>query len=289
MDRTPHRPPTRRALAALALALAAAGCHWRGDAERAAAPIVERNAEARGGRARWTAVRTMAVSGQLDAGRPVDQARLAASLVRQARGGRGDGRRPAAAPRDAELTRVVALPFRMELKRPRMSRLEVRFRGEDAVQVFDGERGLKLRPFLGRREVEPFTPDELRQAARQSALDGPLLDAERRGERVELVGTEQVEGRDAYKLRLTGRDGEPHHVWVDVESGLDVRTDARRRVDGQERTVWTTYRDWRKVDGLLVPHLLETSVEGIRGTERIVVEKVALNVPLEDARFTAVN
>ena len=92
-----------------------------------------------------------------------------------------------------------------------------------------------------------------------------------------------------YLLRLTGRDGQVHHVWVDVESGLDVRTDARRRVDGQERTVWTTYRDWRKVDGLLVPHLLETSVEGVRGTERIVVEKVALNVPLDDARFTAVN
>ncbi len=230
----------------------------------------------------------MAVSGQLDAGRPVDQARLAASLLRQARSGKADGRR-AAPPREPELTRVVQLPFRMELKRPRMSRLEVRFQGQDAVQAYDGARGLKLRPFLGRREVEPFSPDELQQAARQSALDGPLLDAERRGERVELAGTERVEGRDAYKLRLTGRDGQVHHVWVDVESGLDVRTDARRRVDGQERTVWTTYRDWRKVDGLLVPHLLETSVEGVRGTERIVVEKVALNVPLDDARFTAVN
>ena len=39
--------------------------------------------------------------------------------------------------------------------------------GDTAVQVFDGQQGWKLRPFLGRREVEAFTPAELAQAQEQ--------------------------------------------------------------------------------------------------------------------------
>jgi hypothetical protein len=73
---------------------------------------------------------------------------------------------------------------------------------------------------------------------------------------------------------------------VDAQSFLDVKVDGARRVDGKVRRVSTTFREYRAVGGLLIPHLLETAVEGVRGAERIVVEKVAVNPDLPDARFT---
>jgi hypothetical protein len=274
-----------RCAAALAAALAASGCHWRSAEERAAEPIAARNADARGGLDAWRKVKTLSLSGKLDAGTPRDPVKLARAFQRSSSQVKADLRRALAQGAGGDEARPVRLPFVMELKRPRKSRVELRFQGQTAVQVYDGTTGWKLRPFLGRREVEPFTAEELRVAAQQADLDGPLVDHEAKGSRVALLGTEQVDGRDAYKLEVTSGKGEVRHVWVDAKSALDVMVDGTRRMDGKPRLVRTRLRDYRAVDGVLIPFELETSVEGVRGSERIVVERAVVNAPLDDRRF----
>ena len=273
--------------ALLAVAVATAGCH--SAAERSAAPIAEKNAEARGGLKAWRKITSMTMSGNLDAGTPRDPVKLAMSFMKPRTEARADARKALAHPRDADQVKPVQLPFVMELKRPRKSRLEIRFKGQTAVQVYDGSTGWKLRPFLGRREVEPYTAEELKAAALQTELDGPLIDYASKGNKVELVGTEPVDGRDAYKLKITSDDGQVRHVWVDAKTYLDVKVDGTRRLDGKPRPVWTTYSDYRSVNGLMVPHLLETTVEGVAGSEKIMVERVALNPQLDDDRFAKPN
>ncbi len=266
-----------------ALALATGGC-WRSPSERAADAIAEKNAAARGGLAAWRRVASMSMSGTLEAGKALDPVKLARTWAMTDAQAKAEARR--ALVRGAEAKRdQVALPFVLEMKRPRMTRLEVTFRGQAAVQGYDGRTGWKVRPFLGRHEVEPFKPDELRAAAQQADLDGPLIDWADKGSRLKLLGTEKVDGRDAYELEVTSRRGDVRHVWVDAETYLDVKVDGTRRMDGKDRPVFTWLRDYRPEGGLMIPHLLETSVEGVAGSERITVERVALNPDLPDARF----
>ncbi len=273
--------------AALVAALASAGCHRPTPAERAAAPVLEKNAQARGGLEAWRQVRAMSMTGKLEAGRPRDPLKLAAGYLRQRTETKGQAHLAALAHvRGDDAEKAVQLPFVMELARPRRSRVEVRFQGQTAIQVYDGTRGWKVRPFLGRREVEPFTAEELRAASLQTDLDGPLLGAVEKGSRVELEGTEQVEGRDALKLKVTSKAGQVRRVWVDAQTYLDVKVeDGTRRLDGKQRMVWTVYRDFRPAGGLLVPRQLETVVEGAPGSERILVDDVTVNPRLADARF----
>jgi hypothetical protein len=279
------RPPSPP-VAAVVLALALVGCHWASQAERDAGPIAEKNAAARGGLDAWRNVKTLAMSGQLEAGTPRDQAKLAKAIQRPTRERKLEARKALASGHRQEPEKPVNLPFVMELARPHKTRLEVRFGGQAAVQVFDGGSGWKLRPFLGRREVEPFTPDELQLATQQADLDGPLLDHAAKGSRIELEGMEPVEGRDAYRLKVTTSAGQVRHVWVDAQSYLDVKVDGTRKMDGKPRTVWTVLRDYRTVDGVKVPFLMETYVDGVAGSEKILVEKVTLNPKLDAARFT---
>lgn len=266
------------------LALALVAC--QSPAERAAAPILEKNASARGGLEAWRGLKSMILAGKLDAGRPRDPVKLAQAWLRPRSDFKAQVRKTLAHGQAVEeAVKPLQLPFVMELKRPGKKRLELTFQGQIALQVFDGTRGWKVRPFLGRHEVEPYTAEEQRQAALDADLDGPLLGAAARGAKVELVGTEKVEGRDAHKLKVTAKDGQERLVWVDAETFLDVRVDGTRRMDGKPRRVWTTFRDYRPVEGLLIPHLLETAVEGVRDSERIVVERVALDPDLDDGRF----
>jgi outer membrane lipoprotein-sorting protein len=218
-----------------------------------AAQIVERNVAARGGLQAWRSVKTMSMSGKLDAG----------------------GRQK------------MQLPFVLEMERSRKTRLELQFNGQTAVQVYDGTNGWKLRPFLNRRDVEPYTPDELKAASMQADIGGPLVDYAAKGTKVELEGVQQVDGHDAFNLRLTLKSGQVQHIWVDAQTFLDVKVEGTpRRLDGRFHPVATYLRDYRSVNGLMIPYMNETAVEGVKQTEQILVEKVIVNLKLEDSHFS---
>jgi outer membrane lipoprotein-sorting protein len=179
----------------------------------------------------------------------------------------------------------VELSFVLEMQRPHKTRLEIEFAGQTAVQVFDGTNGWKLRPFLGRKEVESFTPEEMKIAAQQQDMEGVLIDYAAKGTKLVLDKMDQVEGKDAYKLTLTMKDGEVKHVWVDAKTFLDVKMDGVRKLNGKLRTVTTHFRNYKAVEGLQMPYLVETSIDGIRGSEKINIERITLNTKLNPARF----
>ena len=247
-----------------------------------AAEIVDKNVAAHGGLAAWRAVQTMEMKGTMEAGGnqrstlPVPGATKAmikgVSVV---------------PPRPKE---QAQLPFVMDLQRGRKQRVEIEFNGQTAVQVYDGTHGWKLRPFLNRHEVEDFTPEELKAASTQTDLDGLLIDYAAKGSKVELEGVDKVEGRSAYNLRVTDKNGNARHVWVDSETFLEAKIEGTpRRLDGKYHPVAVYFRDYRSVSGLMMPYLLETAVEGVRDTERITIESIISNPKLDQARFSKPN
>jgi outer membrane lipoprotein-sorting protein len=257
-----------------ALSLVVAADTPRTSVNLTAAQIVDKNVAARGGLQAWRAVQALEMSGKMDAGGnrrstlPVPGVRTGSNMP---------------PPRPAE---PVQLPFVMDMKRPRKMRVEIQFNGQTALQVYDGTNGWKLRPFLNRHEVEKFTPEELRAASAQSDLDGPLIDFAAKGSKVELEGMEKVDGRDAYNLKVTDKSGHVRHVWVDAESFLDIKIEGTpRRLDGKYHPVAVYLRDYKTVNGLVMPYLLETAVEGVKEKERIQIEKIVLNPKLDDATF----
>jgi len=271
-----------------AISLAAAPNNTSTQAQLSAAQIVERNVAARGGLQAWRGVQTLSLQGKMGAG------------------GNQRAALPMPTPNPKELTlpqrpaEEVQLPFLMELKRPRKMRLELQVKGQTAVQVYDGTNGWKLRPFLNRHEVEPYSEEELKIASNREDLDGPLVDYVAKGSRVELDGTEKVEGRNAYKLKVTEKAGHTLHVWVDAETFLETKIDGQpRTLDGTAHPVEVYYRDYRTVDGLHFPFLLETRVLpvgknalGLRDTpvppEKVIIEKVVVNPKFDEKLFSNV-
>lgn len=225
----------------------------KASAALTAAQIVDRDVAAKGGLQAWRAVQTMTYSGKVDAG------------------GKHD----------------TQLPFVLQMKRTRKTRVEIAFQGDNAIQIYDGYKGFKFRPFLGRRDVEPYSADELQAASTEPDLDGFLVDYAAKGTQVTLEGMEKVEGRDAYKLKLTMKSGQVRHLWVDAESFLDVKIQGTpKRMDGRMRPVEIYYRDYRSVNGLVVPYVLETAVQGAKKSHKMIIESVVVNPKLDDSLFT---
>jgi hypothetical protein len=211
-----------------------------------AAQIVEKNVAARGGLSNWRALQALEMKGTMQAG---GNKRPTIPVPGTKTGPEVKVNRP---------TEQAELPFVCDLQRGRKQRLEIQFNGQTAVQVYNGSQGWKLRPFLNRHEVEKYNADELKQASSQPDIDGLLIDYTSRGTQVELVGVEQVEGRNAYNLKVTDKSGTVKHDWVDAETFLEVKVEGNpRRLDGKYHPVSIFLRDYRSVNGLMMPYLME--------------------------------
>lgn len=211
--------------------------------------LVARNVEARGGADAWRSVSALRLTGRMDVGQG------------------------------------MLVPYVLEQKRPRRMRLEFVFDGQTAVQSVDGKTGWKIAPFRGLAKPEPMTEAELREAADAADLYGLLFDYAARGHEVELVGREKVQGGDTFKLKVTLPGGAVRWVYLDAETGLEVKLEAMRTLRGRDRRVETFFYDWQNSGGLLIPRRQETRTEGEKEPHLFTVDTVRVNPTLDDARF----
>jgi hypothetical protein len=266
-----HRP--RRLLhaavrhaGAAALGILAGACALAATAPDAA-QIVARNAEARGGLDTWRTLKSLGEKGHLEHG--------------QMKGPKTRHGGPSATHGALD----QSLPFTLELKRPHKMRLEINLGDLTALQLFDGRQGWTVQPSPKGPMVRPFAPDEATAAAEQIDPEGPLLDAAAKGTAVSLEGQETIEGHRTYKLKLILKSGEERHVWVDADTYLDVKIDGNRIIEGRSWPSETYFYDWKKAGGIKLPYRVETSVDGVRTSNRILVERVLVNAPFADERF----
>jgi len=178
-------------------------------------------------------------------------------------------------------------PFTMMNKRPQQTRLEFTVQGMTGIQAYDGKTAWNVMPFMGKKEPEAMSADETKMMEEQADFDGPLVDYKEKGHKVELAGKEQVEGADAYKLKLTLKNGDVRYVFLDAETYLDIKVEAKRTIRGTEIEGETLMGDYKEVDGMMVAHSMEMGAKGSPSEQKqkLTLEKVEFNVSLPESLF----
>jgi outer membrane lipoprotein-sorting protein len=179
----------------------------------------------------------------------------------------------------------IEAPFVMEQKRPNKMRIDFTVQGMTGTQAYDGTGGWFVMPFTGKTTPEKLPEDQLAMAKEQADFDGPLVDYKAKGHSVELVGKEDVEGTDAYKLKVTRDDGTVVYSYFDAEAFLELKATSKRKGPMGEMSSTTIYSDYKPVGGVLFPHSIEQVFEGAPAGQVITIDKIETNVDLPDDRF----
>ena len=179
----------------------------------------------------------------------------------------------------------IEAPFVLVQKRPGMLRMEFTFQGMTGVQAYDGKTGWQLMPFEGRKDPEPLPEDAMKQVEEQADVDGPLVDYKVKGHTVELVGKEKVEGSDAYKLKVTLKNGDIRYIYLDADSYLEIRVEGKTKTRGTDVESESTIGDYKEVGGLMFPYAMESGQKGSPQKQKMTLQKIELGVPLDDAQF----
>jgi hypothetical protein len=183
------------------------------------------------------------------------------------------------------LPQGMELPVVLYQKRPKQFRMEFTMQGMTGMQAFDGKNAWMVMPMMGSKDPQAMGPDETKQMDEQAEFDGPLVDYKVKGNTVELVGKEQVEGADAYKVKVTLKNGDVRMMYFDAETYLQIKVEGKRTVRGTEVENESFLSDYKEVDGLMVPFAIESGMKGSPQRQKIVIDKVEYNPAMADSFF----
>src|SRR6202167_45311 len=180
----------------------------------------------------------------------------------------------------------LQLAYVAVVQRPGSIRYEAELQGLTLVQAYDGMEGWKINPFQGRKDPEKMSADDAKELAEDAAdFAGALVDYQAKGYKLEYLGTEDVDGTDAHKLRVTRPNGDISFVYLDPDYFLEIRTINRRIEHGIPRETVTDYGDYEKVDGVYLPLAHESWPKGSTDKEKVQYDKAEANATINDGAF----
>jgi hypothetical protein len=170
-------------------------------------------------------------------------------------------------------------------KRPGEIRTEATLQGMTAIQAYDGKEGWRVSPFQGRKDPEKMSADDLKSMVEDADIDGPLVDWKAKGSTVTYLGTEDVDGTSAHKLKVVRKNGDVNFVYLDPDHFLEIRVLAQREEHGAQVEVETDLGDYEKVGGVFVPFSEEAGNKGSADKQKIIIDHGDANVAVDDAVF----
>ncbi len=176
--------------------------------------------------------------------------------------------------------------FVQENKRPFKVREEQIVQGMVGIDAYDGKVAWHVVPWEGRKDPDLISADDRKGLLEDADIEGQLVDYRNKDHRAEYVGHDSVEGTDCYKIKLTLADGDVRYYYIDTDTFLELKIEDERTIRGTVRYSETYFGDYEKVDGIYFPFALESGAKGDSERVKYTIDKVAVNLPLPDSRFT---
>jgi outer membrane lipoprotein-sorting protein len=235
----------RRSSAALAIVLFSAAV----AAAQSADEIVNKSIAARGGLEKIKAVNSVRLTGRINLGPEIEGMLLA------------------------------------EMERPGKMREQVTVGDKSVIRTTDGSTGWSLNQFAGQEIAVQLSAEEMAMMAQKADFDRPLVDYQAKGNKIELLGQEPVEGKPAYKLKVTLKDGQVRYDYIDAGSFQEVKWEGQIVVEGKQVNAKSIFSDYRLVDGVMYPFRIDSETEGSPNKQVINFDKVEINPHLDAADF----
>lgn len=144
--------------------------------------------------------------------------------------------------------------------------------------IINGNKG----KVISQDQTKIMSPEEVQDQKIQYGLNS-FLGYNALGVKQDLTSLERVEGRRAYRLELTLPSGQQLYQYYDLETGLKIREVVITPTELGNATQVTEIKDYRDVNGLKIPHLMQ-----LRAGSQLIstnVQSVEVNKNLKDDLF----
>jgi hypothetical protein len=232
-----------------AIVLAAVSCLAVSMHAQTADELVQKNIQAKGGMEKIKAIHSVRITGKLNAGGGFTGATV------------------------------------QENERPNLVRETFSLQGMSAVTAYDGATGWQIQPFGGHKDPEFMGEDDLKDLLLDADFDGPLVDCKEKGNTVEYLGHDVVDGDDALRLKVTLKNGDIVYYFLDPDTYLEIRKEVQEFIRGSVRESVIEMGSYKPVNGVMYPYSVSQGSKANPGAQTTTVSKIEVNVPIDKADF----
>jgi outer membrane lipoprotein-sorting protein len=176
--------------------------------------------------------------------------------------------------------------FVVERERPMKMHMEIKLSDITMIRTYDGKSsGWIYNPTGENPSVKPMTSEDLRNILDEADFEGPFIDYKAKGNQVEFAGKTTVEGKPAFKIKLTNKNNDVSYFSFDASSYLLLRWQGVRKNGDKEITTESLFRNFHEVDGLQYPFLIEANSPEGNESQKIIADKIEINVAIPEIHF----
>jgi len=178
-------------------------------------------------------------------------------------------------------------PFTVVASRQNHFRMELTVGSDHVTQAFDGKTGWQS--IAGEHPQGPtrLTGESLSHLTDQAvnAIGGPLVDRDKRHNKIELAGRESVYGVDVYRIKVTLGTGNIMTIFIDSANFREVQEELVAVVNGKSTTIEQSVSQYRKFGPILMACLFVTREKGGEDSQRMEIDTVEINPMVDESMF----
>lgn len=169
--------------------------------------------------------------------------------------------------------------FEMIVAQNKGARQGISLAGLQGYNIITPTNGWNFFPWQGHIKAEAITPEEVKES--QDNLDiNPLVDYKAKGHTAEYMGTDEFEGTECYKVKLTQKSGKVVTYYIDPSNYLVIHTVTLTKANGVESEQTSDYSNYQKLpEGIMMPMQMGN----------VKIKKVEVNVPIDENLFKPTN
>lgn len=174
--------------------------------------------------------------------------------------------------------------FTMTYLRPDKYRLDVPIQGQNMVQVFNNGEAWMIAPWTGSLETKDITGDQLKGMAKQADLTGELYNWKKKGNKVDLVGKEDFEGSEVYKIKCINKNEDETIYFIDAENFVILKEESTTTMRGEEVKSETFSSDYKPAGDFIMAYNFSVSYGG-QVVSQILIDEVIIDPEVDAGIF----
>ena len=171
---------------------------------------------------------------------------------------------------------------------------QVNNKGQKATLTINGmlnytiqtkDSGWNYFPIQGQTKPEAMPAAVVKEIADGLDIQGPLLNYKEKGHTVELIGKDDVDGTECFKIRLVMKSGLEQTMYIDPSNYYVIKAVEKTKASGKEQEQTQTISNFNKLES---GYVFPLSLTGF-GPGELKITKIEVNTPVDESVFKPSN
>jgi hypothetical protein len=147
------------------------------------------------------------------------------------------------------------------------------------------DSGWNYLPIQGQTKPEVTPSAVITETADGLDIQGAFINYEEKGHTVELIGKDDVDGTECFKIRMVTKSGLEETLFIDPSNYYVIKSVEKTKASGQEQEQTQTYSNFKKMDNGYVFPFSRTGF----GPGELKITKIEVNIPIDESIFSPSN